>query len=316
MLNTMKFCRFHAVIATLLVGLPLTVSAQSADEASPEFSRKGADTCIGCHEDEITLAIFKTRHGVPSDARSPFGAGQLQCEACHGPGGDHAGRVRRGEERPPVIRFGQDSEASGLAQNGMCLACHEANASFAWHGSGHDDNRVGCADCHEVHNAHDPVRVTASQPQVCFDCHQQQHSQSLKPYSHPFDEGKMDCSGCHDPHGPGTTNTLFVRQTINDTCFDCHAEKRGPYLWEHAPVAEDCASCHEPHGSNNPGMVSLRGPMLCQTCHSQAGHPSIANEPDGLAGSTPSEYLLLRNCLNCHTQVHGSNHPSGSKLMR
>jgi hypothetical protein len=63
-------------------------------------------------------------------------------------------------------------------------------------------------------------------------------------------------------------------------------------------------------------MVSLRGPMLCQTCHSQAGHPSIANEPDGLAGSTPSEYLLLRNCLNCHTQVHGSNHPSGSKLMR
>jgi len=26
--------------------------------------------------------------------------------------------------------------------------------------------------------------------------------------------------------------------------------------------------------------------------------------------------VLGQNCLNCHSQVHGSNHPSGSKLMR
>jgi DmsE family decaheme c-type cytochrome len=109
---------------------------------------------------------------------------------------------------------------------------------------------------------------------------------------------------------------LLVRQTLNDTCYGCHAEKRGPYRWEHAPVAEDCSTCHDPHGSNHPGMVSLRGPMMCQGCHSQAGHPSFANTPDGLPAGMPSQYLLGRNCLNCHTQVHGSNHPSGSKLMR
>jgi DmsE family decaheme c-type cytochrome len=309
-----KSPRRFSILVAICALLPATGIAQT-ETANAEYSRRGADTCIACHGDAAVMALFRTRHGVPSDPRAPFGAGQLQCEACHGPGGAHAGRVRRGEERPPVIRFGTGTEAAIDVQNGMCLDCHAGNPGFAWHGSEHDVSEVACADCHQVHSAHDPVRVTATQPEVCFDCHQKQRSQAMKPYAHPFDEGKMDCSGCHNPHGQGAA-TLFVRQTLNDTCFECHAEKRGPYLWEHAPVSEDCSNCHDPHGSNHPGMVSLRGPMLCQSCHSQAGHPGLPRGPEGLAGATPSQYLLGRNCLNCHTQVHGSNHPSGSRLMR
>ena len=280
-----------------------------------EYSARGADTCIACHGGDEILAMFHTPHGVPGDSRSPFGPGQLQCESCHGPGAAHAGRVRRGQERPPVIRFAADSEASIEDQNGMCMGCHQADLDASWHGSAHDVNEIACASCHQVHVSRDPVLVTATQPDVCFDCHQQQRSQALKAYSHPFRAGKMDCSGCHSPHG-GSSDTLFARQTLNDTCFECHAEKRGPYLWEHAPVAEDCSSCHDPHGSNNPGMVSLRGPMLCQSCHSQEGHQSFAYDSGGLADGSASKFLLGRNCMNCHTQVHGSNHPSGSRLMR
>jgi DmsE family decaheme c-type cytochrome len=108
----------------------------------------------------------------------------------------------------------------------------------------------------------------------------------------------------------------LVRQTLNDTCYQCHAEKRGPYLWEHAPVSEDCGLCHAPHGSNHPGMLTRRAPLLCQSCHSQSGHPSVPQTADGLANGVPSQFLLAQSCMNCHTQVHGSNHPSGSKLMR
>jgi DmsE family decaheme c-type cytochrome len=107
-----------------------------------------------------------------------------------------------------------------------------------------------------------------------------------------------------------------VRQTVNATCEQCHAEQRGPYLWEHAPVSEDCTLCHSPHGSNHPGMLTRRAPLLCQSCHSQFGHPSVAYGPDELISGTPSRFLLAQSCLNCHSQVHGSNHPSGSKLMR
>jgi DmsE family decaheme c-type cytochrome len=199
-------------------------------------------------------------------------------------------------------------------QNGLCINCHQSDTGFGWHGNAHDEN-IACADCHTSHAARDPVLVTSTQAEVCFECHQQQRTQSLKPYSHPVRQGKMDCSGCHSTHGE-SSDWQLARQTLNDTCFGCHAEKRGPYLWEHAPVAEDCSSCHDPHGSNHPGMLSMRGPMLCQGCHSQAGHPSVVSDENGLPGASPSPLLLGQNCMNCHSAVHGSNHPSGSRLMR
>jgi DmsE family decaheme c-type cytochrome len=289
--------------------------SQSDDGEVPSYSREGADSCFACHDDQVTLAVFRTKHAVPSDPNGPFGHGQLQCEACHGPSGDHAGRVRRGQERPPSVSFGSLASTPVAEQNGYCMDCHTGDTGTAWHGSGHDLEEVACADCHTSHAARDPVLYTSTQPEVCFDCHREQRSQALKPYSHPFREGKMDCAGCHNQHGSGTEQ-LFARVTLNATCYDCHAEKRGPYLWEHAPVPEDCSNCHDPHGSNHPGMISARGPMLCQGCHSQDGHPSFAYGPDGLADAGASKYLLGQNCMNCHTQVHGSNHPSGSKLMR
>lgn len=302
-------------LAVLLVAvcLPGIVFAQTEEPAN--YSREGADTCFACHDDQQTLAIFRTKHAVPTDSQGPFGHGQLQCEACHGPSGEHAARVRRGEERPPSINFGADSATAVPVQNELCMNCHAGDEGIAWHASGHDSDEVGCADCHTSHAMRDPVMTTATQPEVCFDCHQYERSQAMKPYTHPFREGKMDCSGCHNSHG-NSTDALFAQQSPNGTCYGCHAEKRGPYLWEHAPAVENCADCHDPHGSNNPGMVSLRGPMMCQGCHSQAGHPALAASSDGLATNMPSPYLLGRNCMNCHTQVHGSNHPSGSKLMR
>jgi DmsE family decaheme c-type cytochrome len=214
-----------------------------------------------------------------------------------------------------VLRFGKDSPASTESQDAACLGCHSGDTGFAAHGGAHDDNGVACADCHQLHTAADAVLSTSTQAEKCYDCHAFRKSDSLKAYSHPLREGKMSCTGCHSPHG-ATTEALLVRQTTNDTCFQCHAEKRGPFLWEHAPVAEDCATCHNPHGSNQPGMLVQRAPLLCQSCHSQAGHPSFTQDAGGLPTGTPSQFLLGQSCLNCHSQVHGSNHPSGSKLMR
>ena len=306
-------------LITLIIAVAtfcILAASPAGGQEDPNFSREGADSCLSCHEDDAVLVLFKGPHANPTDPNGPFGHGQLQCEACHGPSGDHAGRVRRGQERPaPGAVFGEDSPTPVDTQNGLCMDCHTADTGFGWHGNDHDINEIACTDCHTSHTAQDPVLVTSTQPEVCFDCHQQQRTQSLKPYAHPIRQGKMDCGSCHSTHG-ATTDLQFVRQTLNDTCFDCHAEKRGPYLWEHAPVTEDCSNCHDPHGSNHPGMLTMRGPMLCQSCHSQAGHPSIPADGDGLPDMMPSQFLLGQNCMNCHTQSHGSNHPSGSRLMR
>jgi DmsE family decaheme c-type cytochrome len=73
-------------------------------------------------------------------------------------------------------------------------------------------------------------------------------------------------------HGSTNVKLLKAGTTIDESCVSCHAEKRGPYLWEHAPVAESCVTCHDPHGSNNDRMLVAKQPYLCQRCHIHARH--------------------------------------------
>ncbi len=175
--------RLLLLLAALLAWPAL---AQDAEPEAPSYSKKGADTCLNCHgDDEKVLAVFRTKHGQPGDPRSPFGHGQLQCEACHGPGGAHTGRVKRGEKRPPVIRFGRDSEAPVAVQNDMCLGCHERQMREDWHVGVHREQGVACADCHDSHVEKDPVLSTRTQPDVCYTCHQMQRTQFLKAFAQP-----------------------------------------------------------------------------------------------------------------------------------
>jgi DmsE family decaheme c-type cytochrome len=90
---------------------------------------------------------------------------------------------------------------------------------------------------------------------------------------------------------------------------------RGPTLWEHAPVRENCATCHDPHGSSNDRMLVVRMPMLCQRCHVATRHPSSIYDNNAITVNK-SNRMFGRSCVNCHSNVHGSNHPSGQFFMR
>jgi DmsE family decaheme c-type cytochrome len=130
----------------------------------------------------------------------------------------------------------------------------------------------------------------------------------------PVFEGKLECSSCHNPHGATNVRLLRVGNWINETCVSCHTEKRGPFLFEHAAGRESCVTCHDPHGSTNDRMLVARPPMLCQRCHIGTKHPStIYDNPDVVA---KSNRIIGRGCVNCHQQIHGSNHPSGSMFLR
>ncbi len=37
--------------------------SRAADDEGPEFSRRGADQCLGCHDDAYIVTIFRTPHG-------------------------------------------------------------------------------------------------------------------------------------------------------------------------------------------------------------------------------------------------------------
>ena len=298
-------------IALLAGGLEPARAAEEASAAA--YSAKGADSCLGCHDDAPLLGLFRTKHARPKDDRGPFGHGGLQCEACHGPGRAHVDA--HGKQPAGIVDFGPHARASVARQNEQCLGCHQSNATHEWAGSPHAASNVPCAGCHMLHATHDPVLSATTQVEVCTGCHEAQHTNLFKPSHHPMREGKMACTACHSPHGSNAPS-LLLANTVTETCTRCHAEYRGPFLWEHQPVGENCANCHEAHGSVEPALLKVRTPFLCQQCHEGAGHPSIVNTPQGLPGGTPSAFLLAGGCINCHSQVHGSNHPSGRALMR
>lgn len=298
-----------AALAFLLL-LPAAAGAQEAAGTMPAAeSAADAAQCLDCHtasSDMPVYAIFRTPH-------ASLGTGSAVCVACHGASADHQ---RAPTDVSPSVSFGPRWQSGPESEAGVCLGCHEQNTASYWVGSVHHDEGLACTDCHEAHTRFDPVRERTSQSQTCFRCHKTVQTSVHLQSRHPILEGRTACIDCHDPHGTATVAEL-VEPTLNDTCYQCHADKRGPFLFEHPPAAEDCSLCHEPHGSVNPALLTARGPFLCQQCHSAAFHPSQLYDGESLPGSgQPSRYMLGSNCMNCHSAVHGSNHPSGARLTR
>ena len=289
----------------------------------PAAAGGGAQSCLKCHNtDAKVVPILQTPHAVQGDPHSPFG--QNGCESCHGPSAAHVAS----RSSPPAVVFKGPVKSPVAARNQQCLSCHQAGLRMNWQGSQHARDDVACNDCHTIHVAKDPVLVKFTQPQKCFTCHAEQRADSFKFSHHPIREGKVVCSDCHNPHGsPGPK--LLKEFTVNETCYTCHMEKRGPLLWEHAPVRENCLSCHTPHGSTQARLLIQRPPFLCQECHDNSGHPSAIYSGQSLPGGaildprltvaqsvTARFQIMMRGCVNCHSQVHGSNSPAGQFLSR
>lgn len=298
-------------ISMTLIG----VSAPGFLEAQ-DFTRKGADSCLKCHDEESefpVLSLFKTPHASRVDPASPFAS--AQCESCHGAGKDHERAQKKNSNDSPLLSFGRHALTPAAEQNKVCMDCHEDHSRQGWFGSMHEEEEVACASCHQIHTERDPVFDPETQQQTCFSCHPRARAETYLASSHPLRFGQMACTDCHNPHD-SNNDFLLKKPTVNETCYDCHAEKRGPFLWEHAPVSEDCSLCHNPHGSNYMALLKQRPPLLCQQCHSPSGHPSIAYTSESTGNSFQAGFLLGQSCTNCHSNVHGSNHPSGATITR
>jgi DmsE family decaheme c-type cytochrome len=261
----------------------------------------GSKVCLGCH------AAVDATFGY-----TPMGRlvkqGKMQCETCHGPGSAHV-KAGGGRGVGGIISFRtNDLSRTAEENNAICLGCHERGDRTYWQGSVHEERGLQCSNCHTI------MRAVSAKYQVktafisdtCFQCHKDRKAQIFRSAHMPLREGKVVCTDCHNPHG-SATEPLLRADSINDLCYKCHAEKRGPFLFEHEPVRENCDNCHDPHGSINEYSLKISRPRLCFECHG-FGH--------GQANGVNAIFTMARSCQNCHTAIHGSNSPAGAALQR
>ena len=260
-----------------LLGIAVAVCVAAVAHSQPD--------CMTCHtaaSDEPIHALFQTAHGRLN------GGGMAACTSCHGSSDAHRGNPTN---NAPDTSFGPRWEGAAADTNTACLGCHEQKQQMFWLGSVHEQEDLACTSCHNSHTRSDAVLSDAGQLDTCLGCHSRQQAELRLPSRHPILEGKTSCTDCHNPHGSGSESAL-IEPTLNDTCYSCHSEKRGPHLWEHPPVAEDCSNCHKPHGSVHANLLTARAPFMCQQCHAAAFHPSLAYDGSSTRNGSSNQYLL------------------------
>ena len=271
--------------------------AQTQKAASADANYVGSETCKACHED-IYNGWEKTPHWKTTlDARG--GPSKQGCEGCHGPGAAH---VAGGGAVSKIFIF---KDHSTKEINDRCLTCHAGGTEHMNAiNSVHTKNDVSCVSCHSPHHAKEAeFLLVKSQPELCYSCHLQQKPQFDMPFHHRVNEGLIQCSDCHNPHGTVAAKQVRTSAAQDAVCYTCHADKRGPFVFEHEPIkVEGCESCHNPHGSPNPHMLKMSNVnLLCLSCHTTSFTNAVG------APSFHNQAAQYQACTLCHAQVHGSN---------
>jgi len=302
--------------ASVVAGVAPTVPTAPTDD-----DYVGNDTCIACHEPQ-GKGFEGTKHSKLHTLEA-WKNKVVGCESCHGPGRLH---VEGNGDKLKIVSFKQmDPKASAET----CLKCHagkEAHNNFRR--GEHWRNNVSCNTCHSAHgpeppsfklgsttfvgnvSAQNPGQATArmlkaNEPQLCMACHNETKAQFSKPFHHKVLEGTMNCSDCHNPHGGFEQKQTRSAVGADAACIKCHANKQGPFVFEHAPLKlEGCTTCHTPHGSSNPKLLKrAQVRQLCFECHT-----GISDE---LSPGVPSRHnqaqMREQQCTVCHSAIHGSN---------
>lgn len=287
----------------------LPAAPQNPPSGSPFI---GNTVCRDCHN-EIWDSFYKNPHyrSVASGKEPPERTG---CEGCHGGARAHVAAGGGAETIPQAF-----SRMTPQQSQAVCLTCHARDLARAnIRRSEHTLNDVACTSCHSIHSSATPKHLlVATQTELCYSCHANIRAQFEMPSKHRVNEGFMQCSDCHNPHGAfEATNgmalhpTMLERATDTDApCLKCHVDKRGPFVFEHPSVrVEGCEMCHMPHGSMNSKLLTRPVVFtICLECHNAGG---TGTRNAGVDLQTSRHNLLdpkFQRCTTCHVRIHGSN---------
>ncbi|MBI4245352.1 MAG: hypothetical protein HY606_14785 [Planctomycetes bacterium] len=200
-----------------------------------------------------------------------------------------------------------------------CANCHEKQFSehkYTLHGRIFETSKSpvaaeGCESCHGPGSLHvmsegDKTKILKGDWRACYQCHSDKKAEFSLQYHHPVPEGRVGCNSCHGSlHSPAEVTRENTKD--NNTCFNCHKEMRGPWVFEHEAVQEGCSNCHKVHGSINKKLLTERDFTLCLKCHYQSKYAAEGHYSHRRAMNVTVLGAKYSQCQGCHKAIHGSN---------
>lgn len=297
--------------------------------ANPNYT--GAATCLDCHENKhtdwaktahagafATLKAIKQEKnaeclpchtvgaGLPTgfidEATTPFFAG-VQCENCHGPGGNHAAKPGDKTLRPLI----------SLSAN-ICGGCHtdSHHPTFdEWDTSLHAEVNEHTAEYFK--SATGQARMLA-----CGACHsgavrmamltaKQNNTAVTLPSGEEAATTGITCAVCHDAHVKTANGAQLRNPTHSTQAFSYSTATNTTFAAQYDANVSICGQCHNARGAT--WKDTSRGPHHSQQYNmltATIGYLVSTNAPRISAHATQ----VTGQCATCHVQSHSVASPT------
>jgi hypothetical protein len=221
----------------------LSIPASIEDAAGRRLTPPEAQRCFNCH---TTASVSKNQFDPDAAVLG------VTCEACHGPGANHAAAMKSGMEDQGADLIMNPKQLDPVASVDFCGACHRTwedvvasgftgigvyNVRFApyrlenskcWRRQ--PDARLTCIACHDPHQ---PLERDASAyDSRCLQCHiNQTHANPINPKK--TDAEKIDTIKT-DPKKPAPKKTSAEKSANHPTAAACRV------------ATQNCTTCHMP----------------------------------------------------------------------
>ncbi len=291
--------------------------------------------CVGCHTSAPGV-ISKTAAGEysfkgfidPSQAKDDptlvdydgdgrFDVTSIGCEACHGPGANHAlgGGDRAAIVNPRSLPVAQ--------QQNVCGRCHANGRSvpsgaFPWP---FDEAAAAIFTPFDAKAGKPLTAFYAFNPTMWPDGKHVNGGRPFGAYMTSEHSKTLACTACHDPHSEGEghllrgtmrSNNLRIPTKVDDNslCLSCHAAK-GPFASlaaqdlidssQNARAKDKIATAVEAHTHHPYAPERELGVSRCTSCHMAAGHGFDVIPPAMTLQYASSGRGMINSCAAaCH----------------
>jgi len=260
------------------------------------FPRHSSDTaylahCGPCHTSQLRL----TKPMSPEAKDLVFAEPGINCEMCHGPGGDHVASMRSAKPgyNPPLKLQVEFSKITSRDYVAICAQCHLQSAILSLGPEG-EINYRHFPDTFYVHYQSRPYGEFALRA-FYKDGRFRVASFMVESFlrSKCFQKGGAHCGHCHDFHPSDSKNERALKflDQPDQMCLQCHPEYAAKLEVHTRHLAKSegsrCVACHMPKIMNS---------VLFKTMTHQ-----IDDIPDAEMTARFGQKESPNACLICHT---------------